>query len=385
MKRLAPKFKFLLPTIVLLFQITTTPTLAADFCKLTLLDKPETLDTLPWITTKHAKPLFRAATDITVRDTVNNDAYLVGHIINVDSTIDGDLLALGSIINIAGTVTQDVRILGGIVNISGTVGRNVTILGGSVNIAPTAVIKGDVINVGKKLVFGGSSSGLLKFTGEEATISGIVGQDAEIYAYKVQLDDKAVIKRKLFLLKDSGIQSKRFSKISTQKLPSPFKATEYLVVLFIGLLLNKFAHRQLKAVTKLTKKNFKNNALTGFVVLLIAPVIIGLLALSIIGIPIAIVLATMFVMFFAFYEIPVALALGNFIFDKLDYTKKAEDKKKLWKPDESWHLAVGLFFVQFLFRIPVVGGVTKFVVVLVTTGALVTFSKHAHIRLQKRK
>ncbi|UCH24938.1 MAG: hypothetical protein JSV66_13435 [Trueperaceae bacterium] len=116
--------------------------------------------------------LYVTATTFVLDGIVRGDVLFAGQNLTVNGTIEGDLMAGGQTITINGSVTDDVR-LGGAVLLLGhgsRIGDDVSAAGYSFEAEPGSVVDGG-----------------LGFTGRQATLAGTIAEDLLISAYGLEL------------------------------------------------------------------------------------------------------------------------------------------------------------------------------------------------------
>ena len=132
-----------------------------------------------WTAVAHAQDNFRAGTNVTIPQgdvvnqtlfasgstidiagTVNGDVFCAGQQITITGNINGDILCAGQTVTIDGKVSGNIRVAGQTVSVSGGVARNLSAVGQTVTIEQSGRIEGDA-SIGA----------------QSATINGVVGRD----------------------------------------------------------------------------------------------------------------------------------------------------------------------------------------------------------------
>ncbi len=159
---------------------------------------------------RHAKTFVLPAAE-----TVHDDLYAAGTVVDIQGTVDGDLVVAGQTVTIGGVVTGDVIAAGRDVTISGSVGGTVRAAGnaltmdGSVGhdvvagcatlvIGPRATVGRDVLAGAGDASFSGRVARDVRAGGREATFSGYVGGNAYVRAKELRLAEGAVLEHDLF-------------------------------------------------------------------------------------------------------------------------------------------------------------------------------------------
>lgn len=136
---------------------------------------------------------FMAGDDITVAGTVKGDLYCAGRNIYISGTIEGDVLCAANTVAITGVVQGDVRAAGLNVIIRGNVTKNTTLFGQNVLVEHSANIGGDIVVGGANVTISGMV-GRDAFVGASVlTIDGTIGRHVDSQATTLQVADTAKI------------------------------------------------------------------------------------------------------------------------------------------------------------------------------------------------
>lgn len=123
---------------------------------------------------------FAAGDRVIISGTVNGDAYVAGGMVQVDGKINGDLIVAGGSVTINGQVSDDVRVAGGSVECNGSVGKNLTAAGGSVRTGRESRIGGGVLAAGGSIMIGGEVVRDVVLASGEVTVSGRIDGNATV-------------------------------------------------------------------------------------------------------------------------------------------------------------------------------------------------------------
>ncbi|MGA9400193.1 bactofilin family protein [Haladaptatus sp.] len=286
--------------------------------------------------------LSATAGTVVIRGTVNGnlEAFSGNVLVAQTGTVNGDVSAFAGNVRIEGTVNGNVDAQTGnlVVAKSATVGQSLegasgyTLIAGTVN--GDAQVAGDTLtlansaNVGGNLVYD-----VNKFNRQNgATVGGTVRQDES--------------------LTDAG--------------PSPIPKIPGWVGAVYGFFVNLLLGIVLLALFPMFSDSVADNGRTnplfsigvGILFLVLVPIVLLVFAITVIGIPISILGAIVFAIFLWIATVYGSLTVGVWL---------------LSLADSGGHwlgLILGLFVVAILSRIPVVGGIFTFVVLLLGLGAL---------------
>jgi cytoskeletal protein CcmA (bactofilin family) len=121
---------------------------------------------------------FAAGDQVIISGTVNGDAYVAGGMVQVDGEINGDLIVAGGSVIINGQISDDVRAAGGNVECNGSVGKNLTAAGGNVRTGRGSEIGGGVLAAGGNITLGGEVVRDVILASGNATVSGRIDGNA---------------------------------------------------------------------------------------------------------------------------------------------------------------------------------------------------------------
>ncbi|MFB6360288.1 MAG: polymer-forming cytoskeletal protein [Halobacteriales archaeon] len=288
-----------------------------------------------------------------------------------DETVDSVQAAGGTVI-VRGTVTGDVEAAAGSVLIPGTVEGDVSAGAGSIEI--TGQVDGDVsvgtgsLTIGEAAVIGGQ----LKAGAGSARIAGTVNGDVEIGAgsivleptatfqgdvrYDGDLDDQgATIEGEL--VRDSSISQSEFRPFGGFG-SALFDVYGFLVNLVLGaVLLLVFPGTSRRLASRLQDEPL-STGLYGLVALVGIPILLILMAITIIGIPLAVVGALLFALTLWVGSIYGRYTVGEWLVGYVGSEKR-------WLA-----LVVGLVVIGLLSLVPFLGGLVEFLVLLLGLGGL---------------
>lgn len=229
---------------------------------------------------KAPQDVLRFAPEVVIDDPVSRDVIAAGGTVVVNESVAGDVIALGGAVIIRGTVAGDVRAAGGTVRIEGAVGGNVAALGGRVSIA------GDV-------------AGDVNVRAELFEVPGTVAGEIVFTEHPKSEASGTALGRLVSLISLFGM-------------------------LVAGLVLVSVAPKSLRAMVKETTGSPWRDFLWGALLLVATPLTALFLALTVIGIPLALVLIAGY--FTALYASKVVLGvvLGTYVMGALKGRRKVE-------------------------------------------------------------
>lgn len=337
---------------------------------------------------------FAANEVVDIQGTVNGDAYVAGGEVTVNGSINGDLLVVGGQVNIDGIVRNNLRVLGGNINIRGTVGRNISAVGGNITIEKGARINGNLVSAGGNIevlspvrdftVAGGNvrvgstiQRNMMAGVGNlTLTPNARVGGNLEYWSEEqgVFSQGASVSGRTTFHQTTPPEKEKGAVEAAIKGASLVFEIVGFLSSFLVGLLLLWVAPVYMRDVAMLMQKRFGMSLLMGLVILIVTPIAILLFIVTILGIPIALMLLALYLIELYLSHIVVSFSLGMWI---KGYMNK--------KANMYLTFTVGLIVYYIVGFIPLIGGLTKFIVLLVGIGALVMQKQIFYQLLRSKK
>ncbi len=142
--------------------------------------------------------LYAGGTVVDIQGTVDGDLVVAGQTVTIGGIVTGDVIAAGRDITITGSVAGTVRVAGSSITVDGTVGHDVLAGCGTLVIGPHATVGRDVLAGAGNSSFAGRISRDVRAGSSSATFSGTVGGTVYARAKEVRLDDGALLEGDLF-------------------------------------------------------------------------------------------------------------------------------------------------------------------------------------------
>ncbi len=323
--------------------------------------------------------LYAAGNTITVDGNINGDLIAAAQTININGRIEGDIIVAAQNININGEVGGNVRVAGTAITLNNSVARNVTIFGANVVLGNNSNVGWDVFAMGSVLEARGNINGGLSGNAGKALISGKIGKDINLTLGKNNANESLIIAPETIIGGNLIYTAKNPAQISDkiniggkieQKIPQT-KDVNWLAVwslaktysifstLVVGLVLIFLGKKAIpKTINKIKEKSF-HALVPGLIIMFILPPLALLLAFTLIGIPLALIVLIWW--FIALYvsKIFTAVFVGQLIFKKLI---KKDDEQLIWS------LIIGVFVCWLLFAIPFVGWIISLIAIWLGLG-----------------
>lgn len=325
---------------------------------------------------------------VTVQQPVDSDLMTAGQTVNIESEIHGDLTTAGQNVTIAGPVAgyvmtagrnvtvnshvdNDLWAAGETVTVDGQVGDTATVAGRTVHLGHDAVVGGDARLAGNTVQVDGRIERDLSIGAATAVIDGQVGGNVEARAERVSLLPGIVINGDLIVHASRPPEISPQARVNGQVRYSELERGGYggwlgmwlfgfLALLILGLPLLVFAPRWAPRIAEVMTARFGLSMAAGLALIIVVPLAIVLLAVTIVGIPLAAVLAALYFVVLAGSGVFVSYEVGAWVFARMRHPSPAP-----WQ-----RLAVGAAIVSFAISLPAVGWLFAILVVMLGVGAL---------------
>lgn len=349
-----------------------------------------------------AAATFRSSDErltVPIGTVIEDDYYGAAETVAIDGVVNGDVFAAGSTVRITGTVNGDVWIGAGNAEITGSVTGNVRHVGGSLEIRGT--VGKDLFTASSEVNVSAGSIGRDVWAGAGTIVLGSpIGRDVHVDATRLELNSTVAgnVKASVGASQESlklagGAQIAGNLEYTAKEQITPGSGvvagrTIYTVddddqslwdrvvsemywflasfLLLAGILF--YARRAAWiAAGKLTGSPGWSS-LAGFIFLLSVPVLIIILAVSLIGLPLAFFTLMLYLLVLYTAKVFVALLIGRVLLQR--------------QPTGYFGSlgagTIGLLFLYGLFIIPVVGGVVAVMVALFGAGAQLLLAKELY-------
>ncbi|MBO8182272.1 MAG: hypothetical protein H0Z28_05695 [Archaeoglobus sp.] len=265
-------------------------------------------------------------------DQPKGDLILSGGRVIVGSQIEGDLIVAGGEVDVLGDVAGDVIAAGGRVNVGGNVGGKLIVAGGSVKVDG---------NVGKFII---ASAGEFILTSE------VVG---DVLVFGGKMENHGVVNGNFTALGGSyanfgtvkGIESFKEVRLLPPYL-SEVLALGFLVLGLILLWFDEGFFTRVNSELRVGGKELVKRTVLGFLGLVVAAIIIGLLFVTIVGIPTALVVLATFLIAILLSNLFVAYSIGEVLLSTR-------------KQNAYLYFILGFVILFIAFKIPYVGDIIR--------------------------
>lgn len=322
--------------------------------------------------------LMTAGMKVNISGKVDGDVYCAGNNVIVSGTINGDLIcASKESLSITGTVYGDIRVIGKEkVSINGTTSGSVTVIGENVTIGKDSSTGRDMIITAGTTTVDGSINRDLVINSANATINGEVGRKVNGIMGELTVGSTAKIQGELDYssniqpsIKNSnsiiGVVTVRSIDINKEDRIGSWLfsiASFALIFALIGAALSLVQPKIFDKLFKKIKKDTIEVSILGSASIIITPVIMAALVCILVGIPLAMIIAAIW-MTVALLSFPITgYSIGRSIL-----------KDSVTKP--VWYMLAGVSVLAILVNIPIIGSFIVLVSYVIGAGALISYIK----------
>jgi cytoskeletal protein CcmA (bactofilin family) len=253
--------------------------------------------------------VFAAGRNIHIGSEVNGDVFVAGQTINISGPVRGDVIAAGQTITVSGNVSGDVRLAGQTISLSSAVGGNATVAGQSFTLDSKGSIGGDATIGATDTSLNGNVRRDVSIGGDNAVVSGAVGRNITTHANHLRLGPGARVAGNIEHTSSEDVKRDSGAVVNgkvTRKEPPKEDAREerreaagfnfgwfFYTMLAMALTATALALLIPNLLERLTDRGFPRPwapLLVGFIASIVMPIILLVLALSLVGLPLAILL-----------------------------------------------------------------------------------------------
>jgi hypothetical protein len=316
--------------------------------------------------------VLTAGRTVHLQNAVAGDVAAAGAEVTIDGPVQGYVMSAGRSVTLDGRVGNDVWAAGETVTVDNSVGNNAMLAGRIVNLGPNAVIGHNARLAGNMVTAEGRIDRDLTIGAETAQIGADVGGAVRARADHVTVMPGAIIRGDLVVRASEPPEISPAAQVLGQVRFEDVNEGRWLawpaqwLLVFLGLLIlgvtaTAFAPAWPARVAETLRSRTLASIFSGLLVLIVIPLAVGALAVTIIGIPLAIVM-------FAFY---VAMLLLAAVFVSYTAGEWLTARLHLMRSSPWARLILGVLVISLLMSLPTVGFVVTAIVLTVGMGALV--------------
>lgn len=336
--------------------------------------------------------LYAAGASIIIDGKVKGDIFCAGQNIVINGSVDGDIFCAGQSIIVNGNLGGSLRAAGNSINVNGQVARNLMAFGAAVYLDNKSAIGWDALVGAATVNAGGKIGRSLYGGGAVATISGSVGSDVNlkmdgnnkdnkanlIIAKSAQIAGNVNYTSKIDASIEQGAQIKGKVLRNEPKIPVSNKqnAAIYLwasiyssfTALVVGLVLIALWKNEIIKLTDIMLAKIGPSIGWGVIALFLTPIIIVLLLITLIGIPLAFILAALWLVTIWVSKVLVGIAIGRRVLEQ--WAKNKKDSLIL-------AMILGIVISWFIFSLPLLGWIASLVAIWWGLGGIYLFFRKA--------
>jgi hypothetical protein len=257
----------------------------------------------------------------TVMDSVPGDVILMGRDVLFSGSAGGDYLGTGGEQKIGGRIHGSVRAAGGQTHVTAAVDRNATIAGGSVALDSAAVIGRNAYLFGGEVNVSGTVLGSLLASGGTLTLNGVIGRDAEISGGELNVGPRAQIAGNLrYRVPARKVHIDPAARISGTVTALPVSrgwgVWHWLWVLgflVAGAVAVALFPRFSSEAAELLARSPVRSGLVGLGWIILVAIAIVIAAITVIGIPLALLTTALYLALVYLGRVPLAVWLGALV------------------------------------------------------------------------
>lgn len=310
---------------------------------------------------------------------IESDLIVAGYNVIVTGAVGGDVIAVGGNVRITGPVAGNIRVLGGHVDIYGPVSRNVLVGSGTLLVADSAEVAGHITAMAGNLEIRGQVAGSVLATAGTAIIAGRISGPVKLFLDKngnVEIRETAVLENEFIYYAAQPAHVVEGAKLAQEpqyhefinRRPELVWWWRFLISLFgawvIAMILSSLAPRKFREAMEEGMIRPWVSLGWGIVWFIVVPLIIIILLFTVIGLPLAIALLSIYILNLILAPVVAGGAWGWYLKNRLT---------EGWLSRQSMLLVIllGLLIYRLVILIPVVGAVVALVGGMWGLGAIV--------------
>jgi len=332
--------------------------------------------------------LFVTAEQIFIHGKVENEFIGLAKNLYIDGTINGDIIVAGRNQEFNGRGKNDLYMLGETIKLKGDIHGSATVFGKEITFS-NASIDGNLRVGADNIVLKGIIGGKTILFGNELAVSGKF-KDLVVYGKKITLGNNTLIDGDFIyhfneeISIPPGVEIKGqvkwekpvSAKLKKKTMRSKFKKLfSFLSLLIPFLVMLTFTPNLLSQTVLLVGKKPLQCFGFGIILLILIPVFTLIIFLTIVGVPLGLIITSLFLSLLYLARVFPAIFIGRKILNKMP------DRKSTWVLST----IIGIFILIILISIPRVGILLNFLFLFFGFGALISGRIHFFKRLREEK
>jgi hypothetical protein len=315
--------------------------------------------------------LVTAGSTIRVMNEVTGDVAAAGNDVTIDAPVDGYVMSAGRRVTLVGKIGNDLWAAGETVNIESPIANNAMVAGRTVHVRSNAVIGHDAHLAGNDVTAEGRVERNLTIgAGGTARINANVGGVVTARATRVSVMPDSVIHGDLYVKAaqppDVSPRARVMGQIHYERTIDtetwfmwPHRwIISGVALMILGLAAVWFSPSWAAHVAATMRTRVGASILSGIAAIIIIPVAVAMLAVTVIGFPLAVVLTAIYILVLALSSVFVAYRTGEWVLHRLWSSRWA-------------FMILGVAIVSAGMSLPNFGWAIGLLVVITGAGALV--------------
>lgn len=302
--------------------------------------------------------LFAAGEWVEIAGVLNNDLYTAGNTITIEGSIKDDAFLTGKTITLKGSVTDMLVAAAEDLIIDGQTGGDIIAAGRSIRLTENGTIGGNLFFGGEDIQIEGSSvGGQGRIAAKTVYLDGSFGGHVVIYSNNVTFGDRYFSPGETKIVSNEPLFRENL-KVIPERLSIEVHHTPYLPVLMIqiwfylsllviGTVLLLLFRETTKDLQRFAVERFWKNTGVGFIIFLVAPLVIFLMLFPVITIPLAGITGILYLLILLAGYIFISMTLGL----QVMLWFKSGDKPSVY----FYGLALGLIIMAIINNLPFLG------------------------------
>jgi hypothetical protein len=324
--------------------------------------------------TRHGEDVVATGSMATIMDSVPGDVILSSGNASFGGVAGGDYLGAGGKQAVTGRIHGSLRAAGGEIHIAATVDRNVSIAAGAIELDSAAVVARNAYLFAGNVEVEGTVRGSLVAYGGAVVINGVVGGDVDVGGGSLRVGPHAQIAGNLRYRVRSGQAhidpaAKITGKVTALPVTNRWGLWHLLWIfglLLLGAVAVALLPRFMAEAAEILPQRPGWSALVGVSWLILVPIAVCVAAITIIGLPLALLVTATYLSLICVGSVPFSVWLGQLLLGSR--ARKGREGALI-------NFLFGGFLLLVLGIIPIVGGWVSLVAVVLGLGTILLNAK----------
>lgn len=337
---------------------------------------------------------YLAGERVIVSADVNGDLILAAGSASIDGQVSGDVMAAAGEIILTAELADDLRVAGGDISLCGAITGDAVLAGGDIDICADTIVGNNLWIAAGDATLNGTVENDLTIKGGDITLSGKILGNANISAHSIEIlpgteilgnfeysspeeasiHSTANISGEVTYTKSKGWWGRKNDKESGGLLMGAigFLLIALLSISISALVVSKTLPKVFSSTPTIIRTQFLQSLGVGLIAILVTPIIMALLAITVVGIPLAVILLLLYLLMIIGGLFAGLLVVADMILQWIKNKQQAtKTKTGFW-----YFIAIILatLLLIILNIIPLVGGVILFLLYLTGVGAVCLYT-----------